>query len=102
MACGAAGHGAVRLHELAMPSSIEPMTAALTAGYIPKSSALMMSTRASRGRPSSSLDWAGCAAVVGSRLPLFVFPSIARGGGMRQSSGLQIGGDTIEGEGDPG
>jgi hypothetical protein len=29
MACGAAGHGAVRLHELAMPSSIEPMTAAL-------------------------------------------------------------------------
>jgi hypothetical protein len=26
MACGAAGHGAIRLHELAMPSSIEWMT----------------------------------------------------------------------------
>jgi hypothetical protein len=28
MACGAAGHSAIRLHELAMPSSIEPITAA--------------------------------------------------------------------------
>jgi hypothetical protein len=30
MACGAAGHDGMRLHELAMPSSIERMTAALT------------------------------------------------------------------------
>ena len=72
MACGAAGQGAIRLHELAMPSSIERMTAVLTAWYIPKSSALMISTRASRGRPSSSLDWARCTAAVGSRVPLFI------------------------------
>ena len=72
MACDAAGQGAIRLHELAMPSSIERMTAVLTAGYIPKSSALIISTRASRGRPSSSLDWARCAAAVDSRVPLFI------------------------------
>ncbi len=34
MACDAAGHGAIRLHELAMPSSIERMTAALTAVHV--------------------------------------------------------------------
>ena len=71
MASGAAA-GAIRLYELAMPSSIERMTAVLTAWYIPKSSALMISTRASWGRPSSSLDWARCAAAVGSRVPLFI------------------------------
>jgi hypothetical protein len=57
MACGAAGHGAIRLHELAMPSSIERMTAVLTAWYIPKSSALMISTGNRRGDPA--VRWTG-------------------------------------------
>src|SRR6266536_1826496 len=46
MACTAHGHGTIRLHELAIPFSIESMTAALIAWYIPRSSALTMSTRA--------------------------------------------------------
>ena len=56
MACDAAGHGTIRLHELAMPSSTDSITAALTAGYIPKSSQLTISSRASRGYPGNSLD----------------------------------------------
>ena len=47
MARGAAGQGAIRLHELAMPSSIERMTAVSTAWYIPKSS--VIDTPAARG-----------------------------------------------------
>jgi hypothetical protein len=58
MACRAAGHGTIRLHELAIPSTIERKTAALTAWYIPKSSLFTMSTRASGGKPSNSLDLA--------------------------------------------
>lgn len=56
IACGAHGHGTIRLHEVAMPSSIDSITAASFAGYIPESSQLMISNRASGGYPSSSLD----------------------------------------------
>ncbi len=56
IASAAAGHGTIRLQELAMPSSIDSTTAALTAWRIPRSSQLTMSTRASLAKPSSSLD----------------------------------------------
>ncbi|GGK89520.1 hypothetical protein GCM10007964_35270 [Sphaerisporangium melleum] len=59
MACGAAGQGTIRLHERAIPFSIEAITAALIASVIPKSSQLTMSTRASGGNPSNSLDLIG-------------------------------------------
>ncbi len=62
MACRAPGHGTIRLHELAIPSMIERRTAALIAWYIPKSSLFTMSTRASGGKPSNSLDRAEGAA----------------------------------------
>jgi hypothetical protein len=39
----------MRLQELAIPFSIDRTTALLTAGYIPKSSALMINTRAPAG-----------------------------------------------------
>lgn len=58
MACRAAGHGTIRLHELAIPSVIERRTAALIAWYIPKSSLLMMSTRASGAKPSNRAEGA--------------------------------------------
>jgi len=67
MASGAPGHGTIRVHELAIPSSIERKTAALIARYIPKSSAFTMSTRASGGKPSSSPCGASGAAAAGSR-----------------------------------
>src|SRR6266536_2368336 len=66
MACSAHGHGTIRLHELAVPSLIEWRAAALIAWYIPKSSRLMMSTRASGGKPSSSLDRTKGAVTAGS------------------------------------
>jgi hypothetical protein len=53
MACGAPGHGTIRLHELAIPRSIESTTAALIAGYVPKSSLFTMSTRAPGGNPAA-------------------------------------------------
>lgn len=65
MAWSAHGHGAIRLHELAIPSSIDRMTAALIAWYIPKSSVLMMSTRASGAKPSNSLERTTGAATTG-------------------------------------
>src|SRR6266487_4372153 len=66
MACSAHGHGTITLHELAIPSLIEWRAAALIAWYIPKSSRLMMSTRASGGKPSSSLDPTKGAVTAGS------------------------------------
>jgi hypothetical protein len=68
MACKAHGHGTIRLHELAIPFSIESMTAALMAWYIPKSSALTMSMRASGAQPSSSVDRTEGAAAADSEL----------------------------------
>jgi len=56
IASAAAGHGTIRLHELAMPFSIDSTTAALTASCMPKSSQFTISTRASAAKPSSSLD----------------------------------------------
>src|SRR5512132_4062640 len=56
IAFAAAGHGTIRLQELAMPFSIDSTTAALTASCMPKSSQLTISTRASGAKPSSSLD----------------------------------------------
>jgi hypothetical protein len=56
IAFAAAGHGSIRLQELAMPFSIDSTTAALTASCMPKSSQLTISTRASGAKPSSSLD----------------------------------------------
>ena len=56
IAFAAAGHGTIRLQELAMPFSIDSTTAALTASCMPKSSQLTISTRASVAKPSSSLD----------------------------------------------
>ncbi len=56
MASGAAGHKAIRLQELAIPCSIASTTAALIDGYIPKSSQLTISSRASGGYPSAVLD----------------------------------------------
>ena len=50
IAFAAAGHGTIRLQELAMPFSIDSTTAALTASCMPKSSQLTISTRASGGR----------------------------------------------------
>ena len=44
------------LQELTIPFSIDVTTALLTDGYIPKSSALMINTRASDGYPKSSLE----------------------------------------------
>jgi hypothetical protein len=49
MECSAHEHGTIRLQELAIPFSIDSMTAALIAWDIPRSSALTMSTRASGG-----------------------------------------------------
>src|SRR5437764_9781560 len=56
IAFAAAGHGTIRLQELAIPFSIDSTTAALTASCMPKSSQLTISTRASGAKPSSSLD----------------------------------------------
>jgi hypothetical protein len=56
MACDAPVQGAIRLHELAMPFSIESTMARLIARDMPRSSALTISTRASGANPSSSLD----------------------------------------------
>jgi len=57
MADSAEEQGTIRLHELAIPCSIESITAALMSSYIPKSSQLTMSTRTSGAYPNSSLDW---------------------------------------------
>jgi hypothetical protein len=65
MPCSAHGHGTIRLHELAIPSLTERSIAALTAWYIPKSSQFKMSTRAPRGKPSSSLERAGLVPAAG-------------------------------------
>lgn len=51
MASVAAGHTVMRLHEAAIPSSIDSTTAALIAGCIPKSSQLTSNRRAPGGNP---------------------------------------------------
>src|SRR5208282_4049635 len=81
MACRAAGHGTIRLHELAIPSTIERRTAALIAWYIPKSSLFTMSTRASGAKPSNALDRAEGAAAGGPPASSAMRPSVivARG-----------------------
>src|SRR6266487_3647149 len=56
IAFAAAGHGTIRVQELAMPFSIDSTTAAFTASCMPKSSQLTISIRASGAKPSSSLD----------------------------------------------
>src|SRR5258708_10901103 len=72
MACNAHGHGTIRLNELAIPFSIESMTAVLIAWYMPKSSLFTMRTRASGENPSSSLDRAQAVAAAGSRASAFI------------------------------
>src|SRR5258708_16042411 len=72
MACNAHGHGTIRLNELAIPFSIESMTAVLIAWYMPKSSPFTMRTRASGENPSSSLDRAEAVAAARSRAPALI------------------------------
>ena len=55
-ACVAAGQGTIRLAELATPSCTASSTAAFTDSCMPRSSQLTIRTRASAGKPSSSLD----------------------------------------------
>jgi hypothetical protein len=55
MACSAQEQGTIRVVDRTIPSENVRRMAELTAWYAPKSSALMISRRASAGYPSSSL-----------------------------------------------
>src|SRR5690606_36238910 len=55
IACVAQGHGTISVVVVATPSPSARMIAAFFAWHIPKSSALMISKRASAGYPSRSL-----------------------------------------------
>ena len=67
---------------MAIPSSIDSTTAALIAWYIPRSSQFTMSTRASGGKPSSSLDRTEGAAAAGT------FTTLSLGGLSKRFPGL--------------
>src|SRR5687768_7888842 len=89
MASAAAGHGTIKVHEVAIPFSIDATTAALTAWYFPRSSQFTMSTRASGGKPSSSLDRTAGSTGCGSTAPLsmrFVPTKTRRGSRFRMGN----------------
>lgn len=85
MACCAAGHGTIRLHDPEVPASIDSITAVLMAGCMPKSSLLTISSLVSGARPSSSFDRTGAsAAALAARSPMLIElipPSASRASG---------------------
>ena len=57
MACKAQGQGTIKVVERTTPAFNAPKMASFTELHIPKSSALMISRRASAGYPSNRFVW---------------------------------------------
>src|SRR5947209_2927369 len=65
MACRAQGHGGITVVEETTPSLSERSIASLIEWHMPKSSALMISKRASAGYPNRLLVSLGCTSLTG-------------------------------------